>query len=727
MPTDIDITKRLVGGSFNIKEQRISRWLGRRNLAPTARNKQRARRSIRRRISQRVKELPGYDIAFAETAADWEIIYGKRKLGGVITYAASAGSSGSKTNDLLLLVITLAAHECYAVTKLYLDNEEVEFATVGNGTIDGWTTDPDFKGPAGDPKVFVQVNLGTDAQAALSQLVTDSGGEWSSNHRQRGMCHVYLKLKYAKNIFANGLPEIAFEVMGRICRRYNGDYPLQYTTNAAHVFYDYMDGNSRWDAEAHGYQFNFYYAGPSYYTQYTESLDVCDEDVPLLSGGTEKRYSTNIVLNANDPIRENTEKLLSSFAGRVVTGNWYWEGGDVFLAGQARDPLFDITVDSILSPIEITTNDPITDYVSAIEALYVDPEKNYEEVTAPPYIRENGYTAARDEIYLPGVISVTQAQRLSKIELLSRKYSLTAKFDTRMWTWYASPGEWISVTVDELNWNEKLFEIQASKPALRTDAAGKPYFVNELELKEVDPSIYDWSITEEQTPRAMPVMQNIPTPGATAASKPSGLSVTSGSGISIENSDGTVNIRAKLSWTAPTDEFVDTINVQFKQQSESDWQTATNVSSDETITYIGNLSPDTWYDFRIRGELENGDVSDWITTQHLVAGITSTPPNVQNFVGELDGGDIILSWDLLTQPTIAFYRIKESLSGASWNESTLLAEVSGRPFTTTYNVSATYKIKAVNIYGVESATETDHELASTPTSGNWMVGGITYP
>jgi len=711
---------------IKVGRKRVQKWLARHQLANTPENRKKARKDIRRRKEKRL-DPEGKDITFQESAADWQIIYGLQRVGGVYTYAAVADdpSTDQEKNSLLLLVITISCHRMNAVKKVFFDDIQVEFPT---DPPNGWSSGA--WAPNGDPKVFIQVNLGLGTQTALSQLITDSGGQWTSNHRQAGCGHVYLKLKYNEHLFPNGLPDISFEVEGRVLKSYGGPWTVGYSNNAARCLWDFIDSSVFGPAQ------NIQFIGviPSLDSNGGgyEAFEVCDENVPLKNGGTEKRYTCNATFLGTETYASIIEQMLSAFGGSLVDFQsfWYWIS---IVAPKYRTPTITITEADIIGDVSVSTVESISEYFGALGGTYIDPNKNWEETDFPPYIYKPGSSGNyrdREDISLPCTTSVTMAQRLAKLAALRRKFGLTVRFKARITFFRLSSGDNFMITLDAFGWSSKVFEVQSIGLIMEEDQNGAPYMGVEIFGKENDPAIYDWSIADEVGVTTAPPLR-FPTPAVGMNSTPSSLTAQSGNGIAFLQSDGTTVIRVFLSWVAPTDSFVQNggqIEIQFKRVADSAYISAASVPGNQSNTYVYSLEVGTAYDFRIRSRQSGGSTSNYIYVQHTVQGITSTPPNVSNFVGTVSGAQISLIWDPVYIANLLYYRIKKSVGGQNWSNSTLVGEVIGQPFLTAYTAGDTFKIKAVNTAGVESATETDHVAAATPVTGNpiGILMGITY-
>lgn len=60
------------------------------------------------------------------------------------------------------------------------------------------------------PRVRIKKFLGTATQAASTELVSESGGKWTSAHQLKGICYLYVRLEYDTQVFGQtGLPNIS--------------------------------------------------------------------------------------------------------------------------------------------------------------------------------------------------------------------------------------------------------------------------------------------------------------------------------------------------------------------------------------------------------------------------------------------------------------------------------------------------------------------------------------
>jgi hypothetical protein len=182
-PTDIATLDAKIAKPNRVKETviadgDINRFLKRHHLRRTRATVIRARAAIRKRREKSAAKI-GKEISGSESAGEWQIIYGKQRVGGVYTFIHTINN-----NQNLLLVLTIAGHEIEAIDKIFLDNEELTF---GSGIPGNATAPAKYVN-----KVYAQINFGSDAQTALSQLVADAPTKWTSDHKQSGK-HLLVK------------------------------------------------------------------------------------------------------------------------------------------------------------------------------------------------------------------------------------------------------------------------------------------------------------------------------------------------------------------------------------------------------------------------------------------------------------------------------------------------------------------------------------------------------
>jgi hypothetical protein len=175
------------------------------------------------------------------------------------------------------------------------------------------TTWPDY----GDT-VHMEVALGTQTIAdppfpgLLAVGDTGSNGLWTDHHTLTNCTAVYLRLKYGGNTYASGLPTIRFQIRGKndISDPRSSPATIAYTENAALCIADYLTNVPFGFRAAYGTEVPL--------DPLIAAANICDEDVPLASGGTEPRYALNGGFVVSVKRGEVLQNMLTACGGRLT-------------------------------------------------------------------------------------------------------------------------------------------------------------------------------------------------------------------------------------------------------------------------------------------------------------------------------------------------------------------------------------------------------------------------
>ena len=154
-----------------------------------------------------------------------KLAYGEFMTSGPLVYAETTGSS----NKILHLVIPVAPHEIAGFEEVWLNDEKV-------GPIDanGRVTSGRFAGFA-----FFWFHHGTATQEADAELVAQSAGKWTADHKLSGIAYAYVQLWWDQRVWPGGIPNIKFLIRGKPLEDPR-DSSTVYTNNWALVLRDYM-------------------------------------------------------------------------------------------------------------------------------------------------------------------------------------------------------------------------------------------------------------------------------------------------------------------------------------------------------------------------------------------------------------------------------------------------------------------------------------------------------
>ncbi|MDV2503074.1 MAG: phage tail protein [bacterium] len=230
------------------------------------------------------------------------VIYGRARVGGIVTFLHSTND-----NQFLHLVITLFGHEIDAIENVYFDGALVPLDGAGEatGTFAGFAR--------------VLTRLGTAAQTAYQELIDDTGGLWTSDHRQRGRANAYVRLKFSRDLYPTGVPNITFDVRGKKIFDPRTSTTV-WSPNPALALSDYLTESAFGLAAV--------YADEIDATKLTAAANVCEERVAVVEA------SKTFVADAS-----TDDVTLQSEPGSLKTG----DGVEVSSGGTLPAPLAAVT------------------------------------------------------------------------------------------------------------------------------------------------------------------------------------------------------------------------------------------------------------------------------------------------------------------------------------------------------------------------------------------------
>lgn len=128
-------------------------------------------------------------------------VYGEQRVSGPLVYVGSTND-----DEQLHYVIPVAGHEIEGFKALFLNDELIwpdQIAANGNVTSGKY-----------DGKVRIRTHIGRADQNADSELRQDIG-EWTTDHRLRGVAYIYVRLTADEDLFPSRIPSISAIVQGK--------------------------------------------------------------------------------------------------------------------------------------------------------------------------------------------------------------------------------------------------------------------------------------------------------------------------------------------------------------------------------------------------------------------------------------------------------------------------------------------------------------------------------
>lgn len=456
--------------------------------------------------------------------------------------------------------------------------------------------------------VRVKKYLGTSTQTAAADLVAESAGKWTSAHRGRGICYLYVRLRYHADVFGQiGIPNITCVVKGK--KVSDPRASTAWSNNAALVQADFLR-NSTWGLGATAAQV------PS--SELTTAANLCDELVDVDASTTQARYTFDGSFTSDQSPLDILRAISASHAGAAVWTQGRW----LVRPGAYRTPLLTISEDT-LADGAITTVPKASraELFNAVRATHRDPDRAYVEAQAPlvenaTYTTQDGGRQIVRDLQLPFACDPVRAQRLARIELERARQALTVQLRCNLRAYDLAPTDTVLLTLARYGWAAKAFEVIE-----RTwDGAALLYT-----LRETAAAVFDWAYGYAYTYDVAPDTA-LPNPYARPAALTS-LAVASDAGMAVRLSSGAGMCRAYVTWGAAPEQFVrqgGRIDVHWCKARDTVWQSVRAEGTD-TAAWLLGVPNGQGIVVRARAVTAMGSAGDWAYASHLVNGIGGVP------------------------------------------------------------------------------------------------------
>ena len=637
-----------------------------------------------------------------------QIIYGQAKVSGVLVYISTTGTK----NEFLHMVIAIAGHEVEEIGDVYF-NDELALTGAGSAAQGRFTGYAEIYKKLGSTTQTVETNLET----ATSGL-TD--GKWTSNHRLRGIAYLYVKLVWNKDVWTGGIPNVSAVVKGK--KVYDPrSATTAYSANAALCLRDYLTdatlGMGMDSSEIDD-------------TAVSAAANICDEQVqilPLSPTTYENRYEANGVLHTSATPDENIGKLASAMGGLIA----YSGGKVVMYAAGYRIPTVSLAEKDFVGPISVQTRTSARDRVNAVKGVYVSPDNQWQpadfpSITSSTYLSEDNSIRYWRDVSLPMTTSPSCAQRLGVIELRRARQEITLTARFRLEAMQVRAGDTVMISNTKLGWSSKVFEV--IEWAFVSEGA-PPQLAVQMTLRETASTVYSWTVSDEVSVTNAPDT-TLPDPFTLDA--PTNLALVADGTTQLIQADGTALPRIKVSWSAPSEEFIQSggdVVIEYKQGNSTTYLTWSRVDGDQTIDYISSdVRIGTTYDVRIFGLSYFGIATSYVSASVTVAKDTTAPATPTGLTAAVGTGKAVsLDWSDNTEADFSEYGVYRNTTGvtpatASTNK---IAEVRASRFVDTEVTIGTTYYYWINAYdALENVSGFSSSVSAVPT---YINGGSVDP
>lgn len=603
------------------------------------------------------------------------VVYGQTRVSGPLAFAYTTDSPTGQKNTVLSLVIPVAAHEVAHIGAIYINDERFE-AGEGAG---GWILPPagsvynagaTRNGVNGVHHIQWRVHHGAADQEADSFL-TSTVPVWSVQHRLRGIAYVAVRLNWDSTVWAGGLPNLSWEVYGR--HVYDPRTGLtDWSDNPALCIRDYLLSPFGLACDPAEIDEESFMAAAS----------LCGELVPVTGGGEQRRYSCNGVFGLDEKPIDIMETLLSCCAGTLV----YSQGKYRLYPAAYRQPVQTLDPSMLRGPAVVHPRTALRQKANTVRGTFINPARGWIETDFTPVsagvTEEDGGEVLAHDLELPFTTDAVTAQRLALLQLQRCRHPLTVELPCTLAALDVAVMEPVRLTLPQLGWTEKVFTPVAWT---LTEEAGI-----DLVLQEDDPALYAWTggtVLEASAPAvALPGLY--PDPPLLSAQE-----VLNGNALALA-----------VTLQAVDGAFVSRAEVEYRRQpvagAEEIWQSAGSGAN----ILIPDVEAGATYDVRARSVNVLGLASRWVMVARQVTGTATLPGDVSLFSATVVDSTVYLDW---ARPAglVDHYRLRWSplTSGASWAGATTISASLTNTRTTLPARPGTFLLKAVDVFGRESA------------------------
>lgn len=684
----------------------------------------------------------GPTLSFRAAAPAAPIIYGQTRVGGPVMFMHTSGVEKAHDNRLLWLFIALAGHEVEEIGDIYFSDEVIPFddeSTIYSAfdptlyTFYGAAQGVGASAPGGGLRsaAFRIRHLGGPNQTADKNARAAIWGIpdiIAEGDTYKGIAYVSVQLKWVANAWPSGPPNISAMVKGR--KVYDPREPSHdiadpstwdWSDNAALCVADYlrgcpMDTGGGVVVRPYGVQASDEAID---WDSVATAANICDESVAKASGGFEKRYTCNGLLDSDLTPEGGLRQLLSAMAGSCVWSGGVWK----IFAGAYRTPSVTLGDDDQCGPSRTQAKRARRDLFNGVKGKFRGPKTFYQttdfpRVSAAAYVAEDNGEEIWQDIELPFTDQPSAAQRIARIELLKNRQQIVTERRFKLSALGTAAGDTILLNDARKGWVDKPFEIARWSLVSEMDEAGQPFLAIDMTLVETSSGVYAWTADDEFAFDDAPDT-NLPRPWEVALPGAPGIVEAL-----YQTRDGSgVKTRVTVSWADAFEGYFLDYVVEYKLTSSSTWIVLPPVTG--TFIELNDFAAGI-YDFRVKTRNTLGVFSEYSTSTGLnVYGLGAAPSTLSGLGIQPLGNQAMLAWtqsaDLdVREGGYIEFRHSPSFSGVTWETAASIREaVNGTDASASVPLKAgTYLVRAVDSSGIPGP-------AATVTSKQASINGYT--
>jgi hypothetical protein len=544
------------------------------------------------------------------------------------TKMAALRSFSENRGGFLYIVDILGYGTIDAIEEVYLNGRLLLLDTDNCVTNKPWLI---LSSRPVDSRSYVRIEVfrGFVNQPASAILQAAFPTEWTSSHIGRGIAYVVWKIKHApaadyQKLYGSQIPERTYLMRG--ARVFDPRDPAQVLSNPDTWLYSDNSALLVLYVLLVPLQIS---AAVIDLPSFAAAADLCDEFVPLLSGGVERRYRFTGRLSYGSEPRDNLSAVLSTCRGRLsLTG----DGKIRLRVGAPQAPTVTVNDDMRVASIEVTRGGSMLTRYNAIRAQYVSEPHGWsvqtaarQSIAANLVLDGRVIEEATDLSYVP---SHAQAQRLSKFELYEENPDFRGELLLNARGLQLLDEE--SFILDDPMFGT--MKCRLTSMTFEADDSGMLSGIR-VGYESIADVASAWVPATDEGPA--PVVPPSTSEDPTVPGAPVNFTVV------VEGAAPPYS--AALS-ANPTTRAGDVWDIWYRVSGATEWDDVTGLSVPATV--IGGLTSATAYDAQIRVRTSAGGVSSWTALTFVAtpfSGVTLAPPGISGIAAGVENVDFTLT------------------------------------------------------------------------------------
>jgi Putative phage tail protein len=406
-------------------------------------------------------------------------VYGYAKVGGTRAFFDSK-------NAQLHQIIMVASHRVDEFVDIYLGDKKVTLESDGDVSTSPW-------GLGGTNSYATILTRPGSTTQTLPAMITDAFSQLTSSHQLKGIAIIVSRFKSPEaeevsRIFPQGhnTPVRCVLKGARVYDPRDNDQDAddedtwEWSENSGLCILDYIrhpDGMNKPDIRID-------------FDSFSAFANLCDQNVPLASGGTEKRYRLGgTVLFTEDPA-DVLARMLATCDGELYQTS---EGKIAIRGGKWEAPTVSISADQILSIGELSEGNDALSAFNELKVVYTSRSHDYQPTETLPWIdttAQNEHGPLVEDLVLDMVPSPSQARRLAKIHMHKMNPEIRGSIVTNLAGLNALGERVIDLSIPEFSVSHSCLVTGFS---LRTDLSGC-----EINISSITAAAYEWDEDTEE-------------------------------------------------------------------------------------------------------------------------------------------------------------------------------------------------------------------------------------